>query len=316
MANKQIFLPVIGIACNSSCIMCSVNSKKRDPHKGTTKQILKDLIRGKQEHYERIEFTGGEPTIRKDLPILIKKAQELGYKDIGISTNGILLSDKKLCENLVKAGLSTVTISLHAHNEQLNRRITRTPGVFKKTIQGIKNLTAYKELNISVVTVILRLNYKYILKIGELLKLLKITSWDITDLLPDGRAKINYKNLCVKRIELSKMLSFLPAIVNDFQSIVFFAFSPCVIPPELLYNKKISVITDQQKVDVEKPIRYNQNNNITNQFDIHRQIKTSACYQCIFNTQCGGLWSDYFKFFGDKELQKLITKYKYLIKNF
>jgi cyclic pyranopterin phosphate synthase len=97
--------------------MCSVDSKKKDFAEGTTEQVIKDLIRGKREGYERMEFTGGEPTVRKDIIKLIQKAKELGYIDIGISTNGILLSDVKFCNKLVKAGLTNVTFALHAHSE-------------------------------------------------------------------------------------------------------------------------------------------------------------------------------------------------------
>ena len=119
ISNKQIFLPVTGVSCNSRCIMCSVNSYTKYSKRvnkipdGSTDQIIKDLIRGRKEGYERTEFTGGEPTIRKDIILLIQKAKQLGYKDIGINTNGILLSDSKFCLDLITAGLTNITFSLH-----------------------------------------------------------------------------------------------------------------------------------------------------------------------------------------------------------
>jgi cyclic pyranopterin phosphate synthase len=317
ISNKQIFLPVIGLSCNSNCIMCSVNSKKRDPDEGTTEQVIKDLIRGRKEGYERMEFTGGEPTVRKDIFDLIRQARNLGYKEIGINTNGILLGDKTFCDKLVKAGLTNVTFSLHAHNKELHEKISRTPNSFEKTIAGIKNAITYKDLLVSVVTVIFRPNYKYIFQIGKFIHSLGITYWNITDLLPEGRAKKNYEVLCVKRTELSDALHALKPLLDDFQSIVFFAFSPCLIPPDILYDKRVTLITAQQKLDVEKPLRYNQKQSLMNPIDddpnnIH-QRKIKICQNCIFSKQCAGIWADYLNLFGGKEIEKLAKKHNCLI---
>lgn len=319
ISNKQIFLPVIGLSCNSNCIMCSVDSKKKDPAEGTTGQVIKDLIKGRQEGYERMEFTGGEPTVRKDIIVLIQKAKELGYTKIGISTNGILLSDKKFCDRLVKAGLTTITLSLHAHNKTLHEVISRTPGAFDKTVGGIKNVVTYKDLLVSVDTVIFRPNYKYIFQIGKFIHSLGVSCWDITDLLPEGRAKKNYEALCVKRAKLSDVLHTLKPLLNDFQSIVFFAFSPCVIPSDILYDKRVALITAQQKLDVEKPLRYNQKKSLMNPIDddpnnIH-QRKIKICQNCIFSKQCAGIWTEYLKLHkeADKETENLLRSYNYLI---
>jgi cyclic pyranopterin phosphate synthase len=58
----------------------------------------------------KIRFTGGEPTINRDLPELVSFAASCGIKSIGMTTNGLLLSSQldKLCQ----AGLTHVNISL------------------------------------------------------------------------------------------------------------------------------------------------------------------------------------------------------------
>ncbi|MED3564414.1 radical SAM protein, partial [Bacillus xiapuensis] len=48
---------------------------------------------------EKIRLTGGEPLLRKDLPVLVSKLSEIeGLKDIGLTTNGVML--KKFAEKL------------------------------------------------------------------------------------------------------------------------------------------------------------------------------------------------------------------------
>ena len=61
----------------------------------------------------KIRLTGGEPTIRSDLPEIISSLNNLrpqGLQQIGITTNGIALSRK--LDRLVASGLTHLNISL------------------------------------------------------------------------------------------------------------------------------------------------------------------------------------------------------------
>src|SRR5262245_12402799 len=59
----------------------------------------------------KVRLTGGEPTIRQDLPRLVGMIRELpGVEEISLSTNGLLLAP--LARPLRRAGLDRVNISL------------------------------------------------------------------------------------------------------------------------------------------------------------------------------------------------------------
>ena len=67
---------------------------------------------------EKIRLTGGEPLLRKDLPILVKKLSAIeDLHDIGLTTNGVLLP--KLAKELKEAGLKRVNVSLDTLNDEL-----------------------------------------------------------------------------------------------------------------------------------------------------------------------------------------------------
>ncbi|MEH7085103.1 GTP 3',8-cyclase MoaA [Neobacillus drentensis] len=67
---------------------------------------------------EKIRLTGGEPLLRKDLPILVKKLSVIeDLHDIGLTTNGVLLP--KLAKELKEAGLKRVNVSLDTLNDEL-----------------------------------------------------------------------------------------------------------------------------------------------------------------------------------------------------
>lgn len=71
---------------------------------------------------EKIRLTGGEPLLRRDMPILVKKLSTIeGLKDIGLTTNGVLLP--KLAKDLKDAGLKRVNVSLDTLNDELFGKI-------------------------------------------------------------------------------------------------------------------------------------------------------------------------------------------------
>jgi cyclic pyranopterin phosphate synthase len=72
-----------------------------------------------------LKVTGGEPTVRADLPTLVRMFREVGPElDISMTTNGVLLD--RLAEPLAEAGMDRVTVScdsLMRHRfEEMTRR--------------------------------------------------------------------------------------------------------------------------------------------------------------------------------------------------
>jgi len=64
----------------------------------------------------KLKITGGEPLLRRDLPLLVKMLCGLGgYEDIALTTNGYLLS--KYAKELFDSGLKRITVSLDSLKE-------------------------------------------------------------------------------------------------------------------------------------------------------------------------------------------------------
>ncbi|MGO9597543.1 MAG: GTP 3',8-cyclase MoaA [Isosphaeraceae bacterium] len=84
---------------------------------------------------DKIRLTGGEPLVRRDLPVLIEKlAQIPGVTDLGLSTNGILLAP--LARALRDAGLGRINVSLDTMDPNRFQQLTRRPGL-ERVIEGI-----------------------------------------------------------------------------------------------------------------------------------------------------------------------------------
>lgn len=86
---------------------------------------------------EKIRLTGGEPLLRKDLPYLVEMLSKIeGLKDIGLTTNGVLLP--KYAKALKAAGLKRVNVSLDSLKDELFGQINgRNVGV-DPVLKGIK----------------------------------------------------------------------------------------------------------------------------------------------------------------------------------
>jgi len=70
--------------------------------------MLENLRATKPVPATALQFSGGEPTIRKDLPDLIRKAKELGFRHVEVNTNGVRISQSvEYAKELKDAGVST-----------------------------------------------------------------------------------------------------------------------------------------------------------------------------------------------------------------
>jgi cyclic pyranopterin phosphate synthase len=73
---------------------------------------------------DKIRLTGGEPLLRRDLPVLIAGlAGKPGLADLALTTNGVLLTAQ--AEALKQAGLHRLTVSLDTLRPETFTRLTR-----------------------------------------------------------------------------------------------------------------------------------------------------------------------------------------------
>ncbi len=99
--------------CNLTCPICFANAAAAGyVYEPTQEQIigmLENLRANKPVAATALQFSGGEPTIRKDLPEMIRKAKELGFQHVEVNTNGLRLAQSvDYCKELKAAGLSTI----------------------------------------------------------------------------------------------------------------------------------------------------------------------------------------------------------------
>src|SRR5438309_9922342 len=93
---------------------------------------------------DEIRLTGGEPLVRRDLPVLVGMlARTDGVRDLSLTTNGVLLD--RLAGPLVEAGLQRLNVSLDSLNHVRFAEITRRDAL-DSVLRGLEEAERYPEL--------------------------------------------------------------------------------------------------------------------------------------------------------------------------
>lgn len=138
---RDLRLSVID-ACNFRCPYCMPADRFGDGH-GTrsadrlTFDEIEVLVRASVRlGVRKLRLTGGEPLLRKRLPVLVSRLRCIeGLEDIALTTNGALLAP--LAAPLKRAGLSRVTVSLDALDADRFRLLSGGRGHVRDVLAGI-----------------------------------------------------------------------------------------------------------------------------------------------------------------------------------
>ncbi len=126
--------------CNLKCVHCYAQAKDVEFKDELSTEEGKALIDDLAAFGSPVMlFSGGEPTMRKDLPELAAYAREKGMRAV-ISTNGTLI-DKSLAKKLKEVGLSYVGISFDGVRET-NDKFRGVKGAFDAALEGLHNCQA------------------------------------------------------------------------------------------------------------------------------------------------------------------------------
>lgn len=125
--------------CNSRCVYCmplaGVSWKSHDEIL-RYEEIAKIVRVMAAEGVRAVRLTGGEPLVRPNLPELVNMLAVIpGIEDISLTTNGLLLEQQ--AEDLARAGLKRINVSLDTMKPELFQQITRV-GSIERVMRGLE----------------------------------------------------------------------------------------------------------------------------------------------------------------------------------
>lgn len=172
--------------CNNACAHC-YNGRTRDFPELSTQEWFSILDQLWSLGIPHIVFTGGEPTLREDLPELIKHAEGNG-QITGLNTNGRKLRDPDYVNQLICSGLDHVQITLESHLPEIHDKMVCHQGAWEETVAGIDNVLKTR-LYVMTNTTMLTHNSPTIPQTLEFLAKIGLPTVGLNALIYSGRGK-------------------------------------------------------------------------------------------------------------------------------
>ena len=136
--------------CNLRCRYCFANGGSEDsaPSLQELKEAILDIVR--QCGHPLLQFSGGEPTLRDDLPELIRFAKESGCSYTQVNTNGIRLAkDPDYARQLAEAGLDIVFLQFDGTRDEIYEVLRGMP-LLETKLEAIR-VCAEQKLGVTLV---------------------------------------------------------------------------------------------------------------------------------------------------------------------
>ncbi len=189
--------------CPNNCIHCYAGGPHETPELNTS-QWKEVIDRLGEIGVFIVTFTGGEPTLREDLPELLQYAQNNGMVT-GLITNGRKLKDKEYIQTLEQAGLDFAQVTLESYKPQIHDLMTSAKGSWKETVIGIKNAVR-SQIYVTTNTTLSKYNAPDFLRTVDYIKELGVAAFGCNSLIYSGKANAVSQKFALPVEELTPLL--------------------------------------------------------------------------------------------------------------
>lgn len=157
MSNTVVTIET-GLGCNNRCAHCPQPSiRAAGPvTQPSFQEIRQKIDTARAQGCTQISFSGGEPTIRRDIAELVRYARNSGFTKVSITTNGRMFAIPKFSEMMLRAGLTGISVSLHGPDAATHESLTTVPGSFEQALAGMTSLreaTIDKGIDFDITTI-------------------------------------------------------------------------------------------------------------------------------------------------------------------
>lgn len=125
--------------CNLSCKYCFAdggNARTKDPDIEALKRSFETLLEAGGPY--NVQLSGGEPTIREDLPEIARLGRSLGFNFIQVNTNGLRLAEEPGYAKVLKdCGIASVFLQFDGLEDSVYERLRGRP-LFRQKMLAVE----------------------------------------------------------------------------------------------------------------------------------------------------------------------------------
>ena len=145
--------------CNMACPICFAYAGAANYVYEPSYEQIVDMIKLFRSNSpwpcNALQFSGGEPTLRNDLPDLIREAKKAGIEHVEVNTNGLRLAeDLEYFKSLKDAGMDTLYLQFDGLRDEIYRKLRGRGDLVKMTDRVIENA---REIGLSSIVLVVTL---------------------------------------------------------------------------------------------------------------------------------------------------------------
>jgi MoaA/NifB/PqqE/SkfB family radical SAM enzyme len=228
----------------------------------------------------RMDISGGEPTLRRDLPDIIRYARAAGISTVELQTNAVLLRDKERTQALKDAGLTHAFVGLHSHIPKIHDFLVKSEGAFEACVEGTRNLVACGVAT-TVNPVLTTANFKHVVEFMRYVhdELPGVRAVSLSAVQPHGRAR-DYPSLMPRYGELSP---YVERAVEEGERLGLFVNNPyCGLPLCIGgWHRRLDRCVEPSEAALGHPPGDG------------KKFHPEPCGPCSLKDRCGGVWLEY-----------------------
>ena len=142
--------------CNLNCPICLANVPSMgflfEPPVSYFERIFRELAQWQPK--PRLEFFGGEPTVRKDMFEIVRAARSHGLP-VSVVTNSVALADEEYCKKVCAEKIDLL-LAFDGRDEETYVRMRGTAKAYHKKLQALDNMLKHSKRRHTVVCTVAR----------------------------------------------------------------------------------------------------------------------------------------------------------------
>jgi pyruvate-formate lyase-activating enzyme len=311
----------VGLSCNNACRHCIMDPIRRREEAGrreidaTFEQVCAAIDTAAACGGEGVTLTGGEVTIRQDLPALVKYAIGRGLA-VTVQTNGRRLAkvvDGAFLDAVPDRSRLSFVVAMHGSNASIHDCVTRRQGSFAETVTGIRHIVK-SGFPLWGKVVLSRMNAADALATLRLLASMGVRRVTIAFPHAEDFDDPVFLEVVPRYSSLAPFLQTLAHSLPDgipLESVDLETVPFCVMPDAALWRLSMDIeFTLARLRQAGTNIRMAMGDGLIDWTAIRPTIKTKspACNLCLMDHLCEGPWSEYIGHFGNDEFKPIVDR--------
>jgi radical SAM protein with 4Fe4S-binding SPASM domain len=194
--------------CNMRCIHCASSAGTVRPSEIGIRRLLPLIDELHEMGVHDIVFSGGEPLLFRDWPLLAAKVRDYGI-NLGIVSNGTYVVEQ--AENIARH-ITAIAMSVDGL-EEVHNYVRQSSDAFRDVMSAFKEM-ARRDVYRLATTAVSRINFHQLEEIYELLKEHEVLGWQVQLTFASGRMKEQQQQICEPR-DLYRLVEFLVNVAQE-----------------------------------------------------------------------------------------------------